>query len=347
MVYTLKSSYDNSTTLHEMCHEFKLDIIHYEQEIFESMLSMEYGPILNESNIIYENKFTSIIGTIRKLITGFIDFIKNLFKKAIKLFKEKTTAWSKRISEFTAKLRSKRSVDTGVEEDNGPADTGVDCEYLNPDKDDGIYNFLVSITDTCFEFCKDAYEFIKYLDEKYKLVVNERSNNDTFAFDDEPSYINKILAFNFDKILMKSFKTTNISEVKSNIRDTITKKETIYSNDEMKISKIKRIVEDRDTMDVMLKAWNSINKKTVNRLEEIVNKLGKYDDPQFTKAILNTQYTKTHAAITHIIKSLPKTISSISELNSIIINETLQGYDKTNASYMKLLKAYPNLIKDK
>lgn len=31
MVYILKSSYDNSTTLHEMCHEFKLDILHHEQ----------------------------------------------------------------------------------------------------------------------------------------------------------------------------------------------------------------------------------------------------------------------------------------------------------------------------
>lgn len=303
------------------------------------MIGMEYGSILNEHEAIYESKFTSVIGAIRKLIMGFIDFIKNLFKKAKKVFMAKTAVWSKRISEFTSKLRGKRSMDTEVEEDNGSVDTGIDCEYLDRNEDN-IYNFLVSTTDTCFEFCKDAYEFIKYLDEKYKLVVNERLNNTTFTFDDEPSYINKILAFNFDKILMKSFKTTNISEVKSIIKDMIIKKETIYSNDENKFSKIKSIIEERDTVDVMIKAWDSINKTTVNRLEEIVNKLGKYDDPQFTKAILNTQYTKTHAAITHINKSLPKTISTIAELSSTIINETLQGYDKTNASYMKLLKAY-------
>lgn len=100
MVYTIQSDICSLSSINESYYEFKLNTIHFEQEVFETIIQDEYRSLKEAGSFRFD--FKSILKKIIGLFSKFIDFLKKKMREFTILYMR---IIPKRIRELKARYK--------------------------------------------------------------------------------------------------------------------------------------------------------------------------------------------------------------------------------------------------
>lgn len=358
MVYTVSKQQISGTSLQESFCEFKLQSIQHEQEIFESMIGMEYDSILNESGleVIHEGKIMDIVNKIIELIKKFVGFIKQQWTKFKTFVTQKILKWKQKVEEEEAKAEEhaetgqKKYIDghevKSMSRGKELKVTEVECIILNRKGTSTISNMFSTI----HNFISDYGELV---DDTIDLFLDSNNN---IQIDNTDEKIFQSIQRKFGggsdintpvrrRILSKMNIEGENASVKDVIKSNMIMKKVIKSNDKSSINDIKNNIDYASSQ--LVKEYDKIYDNTIkycNDMEKNTKELLKLNNISYS----NKNSNDITPLVTKSLSTLSKIASSVtsvaSEFYNAIIQELIYGIDQANISYIKLLKANPVVV---
>lgn len=370
MVYTITHPPINNSSLLESYYEFKMDMLQYEQNMFEMFADIEYNSILNESyEIIHEGRIMDIVQKIVEMIKKFGRFVREQWKKFKMFIVQKISKWKAKTTEAESnikggtntnvKTQDKEELENKEEEKvyrksiNGhsisSASRGkelkvveIDCIRLNIN---GISNAMNKF-DVLSDLCDMYSECVNDIQESFmKSSGNSVSVNNIYGrvlmrIQKKTGGENNINAY-----LNKRLEADDDTSLKETIKNSFIQTISIKSNDKSKIGGLKSDMNRASTQ------WVKEFDKVYDAISKMCNQLEK--DADSLLKIKNINYNNSDGE--NITEGISKSLSFIPKMTSAIISKSTEvynasiegliyGIDQTNISYLKLLKANPVII---